>query len=215
MRRAVRTGLLVIVWVSVAAALRGFVMPWAHLDVKYRKVTGAIGEATQSVPLGDLLGRLAKKVGRVSVTVKRGAETVTGELPDLSKIPTQVSGADIPRLARQQDVKVALALAEMLTGEREFGAKTWLVYLVPGLALVVGVLLTLGGQWRLVCAAAGVFCVGIAGFASWKLSTTPTDALLVAITIGPGLWLSCWAYAGLGAAALGLAAVDARSSSSL
>ena len=213
--RLVRGMLLVVVWVSAAAALRGFVLPWARLDVKYRQVTGALNEAAQSVPLGDLMGKLAKKVGRVAVTVKRGAETVTGELPDLSKIPTQVSGADIPRLANQQDAQVALALAEMFTGQRELSTKAWLVYLVPGLALAAGVLLTLGRRLRWICASVGALCLGIAGFAAWKLSTTPTDTLLVAITIGPGLWLSCWAYAALGVSSLVLAAVDARSSARL
>ena len=208
MRRLVRVALLVIVWISVGAAVRGFVLPWAYLDVKYRKVTGTIDEVTQTVPLRDLLGKVAKKVGRVAVTVKHGAETVTGELPDFSKIPDKVSGADIPRLAHQHEMKVALALAEMFTGERELGAKSWLVYLMPGLAVVFGLLVTWGPRRRVLGLIVGAVSVALAGVLWWKFSTTNANTLLVAIAIGPGLWMSCGAYAGLGVSSIGLALAD-------
>jgi len=199
--------LLAVAWLSVGAALAGFVRPWAILEVKYRKVTGAVGHAVQGTPLEALAGKLSQELGRVVVSVKRGAETVTGELPDLSKVPDEVSGIQIPRLANQRDAKVVLALAEMLTGQRELGAKSYAVYLVPGLALLWGLLLTAAGRTRAVCLLIAVLCFGAAGVGFWKLLTAETDTLLVGIVIGPGLWMSLWAYVGLGVSAAGLAAV--------
>lgn len=203
------------VWVSVAASLVGFVRPWASIDLAHRGTLGVLEEAAREAPLQDLLGSLSKRVGKIVVSVKQGAETITGELPDLSSIPTVISGADIPRLGHRQDAQVVLALAEMWTGQRELGAKSLLAYLVPGLAVLCGVIVTVLRRARAVCAMVGGLCVAVAGTAWWKLSATPPETLVIAITIGPGLWITCFAYAGLGVASLGLAAVDARSSTRL
>ena len=200
-------GVIGLVWLSVAAAIVGFVLPWATVDVKYRGITEQFDQVTRGTPLEQLAGKLTKELGRVAITVKRGAETVTGELPDLSEIPTQVSGAQVPQLANRQDVQVVLALTEMLTGQRELGAKSHAVYLLPGLALVCGLLVTIARRVRLVCAPVGIVCLVVAGGGFWKLLTTKTETLLVAITIEQGLWLSLWAYVGIGLAALVLAAL--------
>lgn len=207
MSRLLRVGLLGLAWLSVGAALVGFVLPWAMLEVEY----------VQGTALEELAGKLGQELGRVVVSVKRGAETVTGELPDLSQIADEVSGIQIPQLANRKDAKVVLALAEMLTGphtkifgvgagQRELGAKSYAVYLVPGLALLCGLLLTGAGRARAVCLLLAFLCFGIAGAGFWKLLTTKTDTLLVGIVIGQGLWMSLWAYVGLGVAAMGLAA---------
>ena len=95
-----------------------------------------------------------------------------------------------------------MGLAEMLAGQRDLGTKSYAVYLLPGLALLVGVLVTLAGREQAVCVVLGGACLAIAGLGFWQLLTTKTDTLLVAITIGPGLWLSCWAYTGLGVCAI-------------
>lgn len=198
MSRLLRVGLLGLAWLSVGAALVGFVLPWAMLEMKH----------VQGTALEELAGKLGQELGRVVVSVKRGAETVTGELPDLSQIADDVSGIQIPQLANRKDAKVVLALAEMLTGQRELGAKSYVVYLVPGLALLCGLLLTGAGRARTVCLLTAVLCFGIAGGGFWKLLTTKTDTLLVGIVIGQGLWMSLWAYVGLGVSAVGLSAAS-------
>lgn len=212
MRALLRFLVLIGVWVSVAAAIMGFAKPWAHLDLKYRQVTesvervvGGVERVTEGTPLEDVTRRLTEGLSRIVVQVRQGAETVTGELPDLSQIPTEVSGEQIPQLANRPDAKVVLALAEMLTGQRELGAKSSAVYLVPGLALLFGVMLTFASRQRLPCGFIGLLCLAVAGGGFWKLLTTDTNTLLVRIVIGVGLWMSLWAYAGLGAAAILLA----------
>lgn len=206
-------GCLGLVWLSVVAAVVGFVLPWATLDVKATRVVGGATQLIEGAPLEAVTGNLAKKLGNVVIQVKRGAETVTGKLPDLSQIPTHVNGPQIPQLVNRQDAQVVLALAEMLTGERQVGAKSYVVYLVPGLAILCGILVTLASRVRVACLLVGVVCVTVAGVGFWKLLTAKTETLLVAITIGQGLWLSLWAYVGLGVFAMVLALL-ARSQTS-
>ena len=145
---------------------------------------------------------LTKKIGRVAVEVRRGTETITGDLPTLSDIPQQVSGAQIPQMANQKNAKVATSLLELLTRERQqIGLKSYAVYLVPGIALLCGLLLTVVGQRTAVAVGIAAVSLGIAGTGFWKLLTTNTQALFVAIRIGPGLWISLWAYVALALAA--------------
>lgn len=205
MRTLGRMVVVLAVWCSMAGAVVGFFLPWATLDVKYRDLAAPLDRAIQGTPLEGVAGTLTKGLGRVVVKVKRGAETVTGQLPDLATIPREVRGFDVPRLANRQDSQIVLALAEMLTGERQLGAKSYAVYAVPGLALLLGLVMTAACRVRTACLAAGVAGLAVAGIGLWKLLTTNTQTLLVAITIGPGLWLSVWAYAGLGVSAVALA----------
>ena len=202
MRQVMRVGVLGIMWAGVVMALAGFVLPWASLDLKSPKLPQQLKDVADATPLSDVLGKLTKKLGRVVVQVKRGAETVTGELPDLSNIPKEVRGVDIPSLANRRDAHVLMALAEMLTGQRQLGAKSYLVYVLPGLALLCGILLTMAPRLRALSIILGLICLGVAAGGYWKAATTPLDSLLVAITIGKGLWLSLWGYALVGVSAL-------------
>jgi len=190
---------LVLVWVNVGVAAIGFVLPWARIDLReptlVKQVRGAL-------PASDTLSGLKKDLGRITATIRRGAETVTGDLPTLSDIPKEVSGIQVPQLANQHNAQTALALMELFTGKQEhIGLKSYAVYLLPGIALVSGLLLTFLGRQRLVPWSVAGLCAAIAAAGFWKLLTTNTQALMVAITIGPGLWLSLWAYVGLSAAA--------------
>ena len=190
---------LALVWMSVAATIAAFFLPWAMIDLRE---PGLVKQARQAVPGQELLGGLTKKVGRVAVEIRRGAETVTGELPDLADIPRQVNGVQIPQMVNQKNAQVAMALVELFTRERQhIGAKSYAVYLVPGLALLCGLLVTFVGGVRGFSLGVAGLCAAIAGVGFWKLLTTNTQSLFIAITIGPGLWLSLWSYMVLAAGA--------------
>lgn len=190
-----RRGIVGLIWVSVAVAMVGLFLPWATVHLQVSEWAADLEEATH---LSGVVDRLAHGLGKVAVTVRRGAETVTGELPRLSDLPTQVSGAQIPQMVQGERAQVAIALFELFTGGRQhLGLKSYAVYALPGLALVFGLLLTCLGDRRAVAVGVASSSACIAGVGLWKLLTTNTDALFVAITIGPGLWLSLGAYVGL------------------
>ncbi len=194
-----RVGVWLLGWVSVAAAIAGFYQPWAMIDLRE---PGVVKRVRETIPLQDTMKGLTKDLKRITVKIRRGAETITGELPLSMNIPKQVSGAQIPQMANQKNAQVALAVIELLTNTRQhIGLKSYAVYLVPGLALLCGLLLTFMGHRPSVAWVVALLCAGIAGVGFWKLLTTNTRTLFVAITIGRGLWLSLWAYAGLAVAA--------------
>jgi hypothetical protein len=173
-------------WTSAVAAVAAFFLPWAKMDVREN-------EAARG---------LTKALGRITVQIQRGGETIAGEMPNLSDIPRQVSGVEIPRVANDPDAKVALALFEIVTDSRQhLGLKSYAVYLVPGMALAAAFLLAALGARRPVALGIAVLCAAVAASGAWKLLTADTETLLVAITIGPGLWLSVGAYAALSLAA--------------
>ena len=193
---------LIVAWVCAGASVVGFVMPWANLDLRE---PGVVKQLRETGPVRETLGGLTKDIGRIAVQIRRGAESVTGDLPGVADIPKQVSGIQIPQLANQKNAQVAMALVELLMNERQhIGAKSYAVYLLPGMALACALLLTFLGTRRAVTIGAAVLCGMIAGVGFWKLLTTNTQTLFIAITIGPGLWLSLWAYAALALAATAL-----------
>lgn len=186
---------LAVAWLSVAGALVGFYQPWATLDLREPALAEQLRDAA--------LSGLEERLGRITVTIRRGAKTIVGDLPSLADIPTEVSGAEIPRMIREERAQLALALAELFTNTRyHLGLKSDAVYLVPGVALLCGVLLTLCGRRPPIAWGVALFCGGISGAGFWTLLTMKTHTPLVAITVGRGLWLSCWAYAGLAVAAV-------------
>ena len=190
---------LVLIWLSVAATVVGFFLPWARIDVRQPALMKQVRE---TVPGHEVLGELTKKLSRVTVEIHRGTETITGELPNFSDIPSQVSGVQIPQMANQPHAQVAEALLELFTTTRQrIGAKSYAVYLVPGIAVLCGALLTLFGRIPAVAIGIAALCAAIAGVGFWKLLTTDMDMLFIAITIGPGVWGSLWAYATLAIAA--------------
>lgn len=201
---------LALVWASAATGGMGFYQSWAMIDLREPKIVQQLRDTAGLI--GTAQG-LVRDVGRIAVEIRRGAETVTGELPSLSDIPKEISGAQIPRMAENPKAKIAIAVVELLTNTRQdVRGKSRLVYFVPGGAIFFAILLTLLGGWPWLVGGVGTCCAAIAALGCWKLSTTNTTALLMAITIGKGLWLSVWAYAGLAAAALGFLVLHAVAS---
>ena len=198
---------LVGMWMSVAGVVVSFFLPWVHIDVTAKDLRQAVSQATAGTPLEGLSGLMGKHVRRVVVSVKHGAETVTGELPDFSKIPPRISGFEVPRLVNRTDTKAAIVVAELLSGQQELGAKSYAVYLLPGVAVLIGWLLSIGTlpNPRAIGVTAGVLCLVLALAGTWKLLTTKMDTLVLSARIGVGLWVSLGSYAGLGLSSLALA----------
>ncbi len=180
---------------SLGAAIAGFWMPWAYLSLRQPTLIKALGNASG---LEGSLKQLTRKVGRVTLKIQRNGQTMVSDLPSLADIPKQVSGADIPVMVRAQKAQVALALLELLTGQRQdLERKSWSVYLIPGVAVLCGVILLGLRRHPAVCIGIGLLCAAIAAGGLWKLLTINSRTLFVAMTIGPGLWLSVSAYLGL------------------
>ena len=191
------------VWLSAATAVVAFWLPWVSWGLRDPSQLGGRS-------LTDALERLERSVGRVTITVTEGGQTVSGEVADLSRLPTRLTGAHIPRLARGPEASAMVVLIELLTDARHLGAKSLLVYLVPGVALLGVVVVTWGRRRRIACLLVGLASLAIAGWGWWRLLTVPTNTASIRLVIEHGLWLSVWAYAGLGFASLMVALLNTK-----
>jgi hypothetical protein len=196
MGRFCRWGLLTLVWVSAAVAVVAFFRPWISIDVS--------DAVTQGASLEALVKQVTEQVGPVSITMQQGSKTVTTNLADLGSMPTRLTGAQIPKVAHRPDGQMMLTVIEDIRNERELIAKSWLVYAVPVLAVLCAVFLTLGYRWQQLTGSMALACLGFAAAGLWKLHISGAQ-VLGNFHAEHGLWMSCWAYFGLGVAASCLA----------
>lgn len=176
-------------WVSAAVVVVAFFLPWARLDIRTTALEQQISLSARR--------SLAKSFG-----TRRAPKTTPKRL---ATIPSRVTGAQIPVLANRKHVKVATGLVELFTKRREaIGLKSYAVYLVPGLAILCALLLSLSKFRRSAAPTAALLCAAIAVGGFWTLWTTDTRKLY-GIVIGEGLWLSLGAYVVLAASAAWLA----------
>ena len=188
-----RTG-LVLAWSSTAVILAGFFLPWVRI------------ETAGGTPISGLL----HNVGRVTITVRRDGQTVTSELSALQELPNRLSGAQIPQLVHHPNARAAMLLLELLTNTpSHWKLKSYGVYLVPGIALLGAILLTAFGGRPAFSVSLAVLCLGVAGGGGWKILTAKLPTQPIAVTIGPGLWISLGAYVALAIAA-GFCSLSAR-----
>lgn len=190
-----KTGGLVLAWAGAALAVGAFFLPWVRLEPS----------ADSSAPsLQAVVGELAE-LGKVDLEIRHGGRTVHGVVPDLSTLPGRASGFEIPAMANRADVGAAVAFTEMLTGQRNLGPKSYLVYVLPVFAVALGGVLTHARRLRWACLAAALGCLAAATAGFVKLSKPPPQLLMMTVRVEPGLWLSWTAYLILAVGALALA----------
>lgn len=185
-------------WVSVAASLAGFLLPWVRLEL--RAQLAAIADAAPAEYRG---GREAPRaIGRVTVQLRQGGEAMTAALPAASEFPREVRGVQIPWVVRQEQAQATVALLELFTDTRQHATvKSFAVFLLPAMALMCGLLVTRWKHRPAVTGGVALVCAAVAALGFEKLFTLDTARSFIAITIERGVWLSLWAYVGLAASA--------------
>ena len=190
MDRTVKT----LVRAGAAATLVGFFLPWGTLDLREGRIEKQFAASARSS-----LGKTFKSVGGKPSRQPSWIRSHHGKGAPM--IPTRVSGYQIPGLAARENVKVVTSLVELVTKKREqVGLKSYAVYLVPGLALLCGLLLMSTELQRPVGVGVALVCAAVAGGGAWLVLTKDTRTAY-AISIGPGLWISLAGYAVLALAA--------------
>jgi hypothetical protein len=180
---------------SLGVVMAGFWMPWAYFTLRQPGLVKTFGDASG---VEEPLKELTRNLGRVTLKMQRNGRTIVSDVPSLADIPTQLSGADILVMVRAQKTQGALALLELLTGQRhDLVRKSWSVYLIPGVAVLCGIVLLGWGRHPAASVGIGLLSAAIAAGGLWTLLTMHSRTSFVAITIGPGLWLSVGAYVGL------------------
>ena len=186
-----------IVWLAILVIIAAFFLPWVRLEADLlRPLTQA-----QNAGWGEAFGKLRDRIKQETKSLEQSSGY---RIRTEGKI--QASGFDIPRLINTDNTQLALAFAEIVTKKTK-GAewKSYGVYTVPGLALLLGLLyqFTRGPRWGtirkfplLVCLiATAVFLGGL-----YKLTHTSLDHMVVQAQIGFGLWISLFGYCAIAVA---------------
>jgi hypothetical protein len=170
-----------------------FFMPWIKLDASATQVSRNLLSSARE-KLGD-----SPWAGKVI----EGLSEVTDSVSNIGNLRMEagITGADIPRMANDESNKLALSFIEIFSsGAKDLGKKSFLVYLVPGAALLILWLGIFQSGSKLAAfvtfAISGVLAIG--GF--YKLVFMDLSNMFVKIEIGRGMWHTLFAYLGIFAA---------------
>ena len=188
----------------VALAIGAFFLPWVRLSpppLKHGKAKAP--KAQERSAIDGKSGRIRNLGGAVD-EVLSGLTTGTRQVArKFSGIPPRISGFRAPIIANSRLSKNVMELVESFSKKKEnVGLKSWAVYALPGLAILLAALLARFPDDRRIAvfvAAAGL--IVFAGGAA-RLITLDLTNDFVKVTIDYGLWLSLAAYLGLALTAL-------------
>lgn len=116
-----------------------------------------------------------------------------------TKVSASISAYQVPTAANSEDARLAVAVMRILNPDIEdTDKKILLIWLVPILAIAILTLSLLfrKNKWvHLAFAAAGIL---IFAFGVYRINNLNLDKTFLDVTVGPGLWLTLWAYLGIG-----------------
>jgi len=110
-----------------------------------------------------------------------------------------ISGYRIPVLANSQESRFMISVIKIFNPDiKDADKKSYAVWAVPILAIAIGILSWLFGKnkWmNLIFAIIGIL-IFVAAF--YKIATTDLDKAVLKVALAPGIWLTLWAYLGIG-----------------
>lgn len=110
-----------------------------------------------------------------------------------------ISGFQVPILANGPDAKLMITIIKLFNpAVTDADKKSWLIWGIPGLAVVLFALAVFLDKNKWANLGMGVLGVLIFAVATFKIMTTNLDKVVLNIAIGPGLWLTLWSYFGIG-----------------
>ena len=178
--------LVVLVIIATAVVLRGFFMPWAHVRASVTKVAKKLTDAADPLKKAPGTGKVIKDVEKITDLISAFGDV---------DVKATVRGYDIPRLVNSKTSKVALSLSQVLfKSTKGLDIKSYLVYLLPLIAILCAVLAIMGSKAIQPVVAMLIVSgsVSIGGF--YNLLTMDFSNLIVKIAIGKGLWYTMYAY---------------------
>jgi len=195
--------------VSMAVAVLAFFLPWVRLEMQ-RSPPPRYSQSAASKPskmatstkphLEPKPSKLSRSLDRAFAAFDRTTTSLASHAA--TQMPRRVTGFQIPRMANHESTRTIMLLVERFEKKREHvGAKSYAVYLLPGLALLFGLLLVRFDKTPWLAGLVGIACLAVAGVGAWKLLTTPLDTPVIAVRIDYGLWVALLAYVGLAGSA--------------
>ena len=113
---------------------------------------------------------------------------------------------EVPIMANGDDSRLIISIVKIFKPSvGDIHIKSWGVWGIPFLAVIMAFALSAlkGASWKKwLCLAFGIIGCAIFAVGAFKIKTTDLDKLILQITMGPGLWITLWAYLGIGLACL-------------
>jgi hypothetical protein len=114
-----------------------------------------------------------------------------------------ISGYQVPIMANSKESKLIIAVIKLFNpGIKDADKKSWLIWLVPGLSVIMLILLLVWGSNKWLQLALGVIGVAIFAVAALKILTTNLDKVILKVSISYGLWVLLIGYLLLGGVCL-------------
>ena len=112
---------------------------------------------------------------------------------------SSISGFKVPVLANGPDSRLMISIIQLFNpGVKDADKKSYLVWLIPGLAVLMFVLLWLFGKNKWLNLILGLVGILIFLVAVFKITTTNMDKLVMKVSIGCGLWILLAGYLCIG-----------------
>lgn len=116
----------------------------------------------------------------------------------------KISGYQVPILANRSDSRFMVELIQLFNpGIKDADKKSWLIWVVPILAVIIALANVYFKQNKWFDLAIGIIGVAIFAVGTFKLLTTDLDKLVMSVRIMPGLWIVLLGYLCIGLACLG------------
>ena len=110
-----------------------------------------------------------------------------------------VSGFKVPILANSEESRFMVSVIKIFNPTiKDADKKSWLIWLVPSLAVLLFMLRRFFGNNKWFYLTAGLSGILIFVVAVFKITTTDLDKLILKVNIGVGLWLILIGYLGIG-----------------
>jgi len=115
-----------------------------------------------------------------------------------------ISGFQVPIMANSSESRLILTIAKIFKpGVKDVDKKSFLVYGVPVLGIMIFLLSVFFRQNKWINMALGILGLLIFSVAVFKIKTTDLEKAILQVRIGFGMWLILYSYLGLGALGLG------------
>ena len=112
---------------------------------------------------------------------------------------TSISGLQIPILANSQESKLMITIIKIFNpGIKDADKKSWAVFLIIVLALVIYGLVYYFPKNKWIHLAIGIVGIAIFAVAVFKIATTDMDKFVIQVKIGIGMWMILLAYLVMG-----------------
>lgn len=180
---------IILVCLIIAASVvmvLSFFMPWAKVSVS------AVGVSKKLTSIADKKLGDSPVAGKVVDRLKKitGAISTFGDID----VKTTVTGYQIPKLVNNKTSKVAIALVEtMFKSVEGLEWKSYLVYLLPLLGILCGVLSVAALKNSIYVILMLVISGAVSLIGLYNLHATDVENIAVKISIEAGLWNTMYA----------------------